>query len=72
MPLPTALGRILVTGVVPAPTPIGGLLVKLFSWLQKRFRPSVRSNVRPGHGDKYRSRSYRFVERQKRDEAGGS
>ena len=35
---------------------------ELFSWLQKRLRPPVR---RPGYDDKYRSRSSRFVERQK-------
>ena len=29
---------------------------QLFGWLQKRF-------TRPGYDDKYRSRSYRFVER---------
>ena len=34
---------------------------ELFSWLQKCFHPSVR----PGYDDKYRSRSYRFVKRQK-------
>ena len=34
---------------------------ELFGWLQNRFRPSVR----PGYDDKYRPRSYSFVERQK-------
>ena len=32
-----------------------------FCWLQKRFRPPVRSR----YDDKYCSRSYRFIERQK-------
>ena len=36
-------------------------IVELFSWLQKRFCPPVR----PRYGDKYRSRRYCFVERQK-------
>ena len=30
---------------------------ELFSWVEKRFRP--------GYDDTYRSRTYRFVERQK-------
>ena len=38
---------------------------ELFSWIRKRFRPSARPSVRPGYDDKYRPRSYRFVERQK-------
>ena len=39
MTLPTALGRILVARRFACP-PVGGLLVELFSWLQKRFRHS--------------------------------
>ena len=42
-------------GVLPAP-PVGRLLVELFSWLKKRFRPFVR----PGYDDKYRSRNLLF------------
>ena len=39
---------------------------ELFSQLHKRFCSPARPPVRPGYGDKYRSRSYRFVERRKR------
>ena len=49
-------------------TPDGGLLVELFLPAPKAFppaRPPVRPPVRPGYDDKYRSRSYRFGERQK-------
>ena len=35
---------------------------ELLSWLQNCFRPPAR----PGYDNKYRSRSYHFVERQKR------
>ena len=38
---------------------------ELFTGLQKHFRPSVRPSVLPGYDDKYRARSYCFVERQK-------
>ena len=37
------------------------LFFELLSWLQKRFCPPVQ----PIYNDKYSSRSYRFVERQK-------
>ena len=54
------LGRIHVARRFASP-PLGGLLVELFSWFQQRFRP----HVPPLCDDKYRSGSYRFVERQK-------
>ena len=38
--------------------------LKLFSWLQKHLRPSVW----PGYDNKYRSRSYRFIEQKQRIE----
>ena len=40
---------------------------ELFSWLQKRFSPLARPPVQPGYDDKYRSRSYRFVDRQTKE-----
>ena len=57
---------------VPISSPLAhGLsrnVFELFSWFQRRFSPPLRPPVRPGYDYKYRSRSYRFVERQKRDD----
>ena len=40
-------------------------LLALLSYLASSKNVSVRPPVRPGYDDNYRSRSYRFVERQK-------